>query len=140
MKLNQNTIILVILPIIFLSLNFLYQKFAPEPSSTLPQSTSEEIQAESAAETCLKDEDCALSGNLPSEMGLCVNKDWFKEWNKDPESKKYIRDCAVGPMCGGIQFIANGMKRPKNGCQCINNSCQIADLTNYPGCRMASCK
>lgn len=88
---------------------------------------------------CNRDEDCVLSENHPKFAGICVNKNWQDEWNKNPDSEKYLRDCMVGPVCTGPEFVAGGMRMPKNNCQCVNSRCQTADLTNYPGCQMVGC-
>ena len=124
---------------------FVYQKNwrsddiqMPTQTQTNPE-TNQSQQIKLNKESCNKDEDCALASNLPNKTGACVNKNWLEEWNKNPESEKYARDCMVGPICSGPKFVAGGMRMPKNNCQCVNNRCQIADLTNYLGCQMVGC-
>jgi len=87
---------------------------------------------------CNKDDDCVLSENHPSSTGVCVNQAWQDEWNKNPISKNFITNCIIGPVCSGREFVAGGMKMPKS-CQCVNNRCATADLSNYPGCQMVGC-
>ena len=89
--------------------------------------------------SCVTDSDCVLSGNHPRSAAVCVNKNWQEEWDNNPYSENYLRDCIIGTACSGSEFVAGGMKRPENNCQCVNNHCQPADLTNYPGCQWLGC-
>jgi len=61
---------------------------------------------------CQTDSDCILSGSDPEGFGICVNKEWYEEWKKSPESKKYKWDCEY---------------TGKEKCGCINNRCQRID-------------
>jgi len=61
---------------------------------------------------CQTDSDCVLSGSDPEGFGICVNKEWYEEWEKNPESKNCKWDC-----------IYTG----KEKCGCINNRCQRID-------------
>jgi len=61
---------------------------------------------------CQTDSDCVLSGNDPEGFGICVNKEWYEEWEKNPESKKYKWECEY-----------TGKER----CACVNNKCQRID-------------
>lgn len=127
---------------------FVYLRNTPNSSKSQTQLTPVQVSSEKSQqqqtvtkeELCSKDEDCAIASNLPNRKGACVNKVWLDEWNKNPESEKYARDCIVGPVCSGRDFVLGGMRMPKNnGCQCINNRCQVSDLKDYPGCQMVGC-
>ena len=111
--------------------------------SVQPQINTEKSQQQQTVtneEECSKDEDCAIASNLPNRKGACVNKAWLDEWNRNPESEKYARDCIVGPVCSGLDFVLGGMRMPKNnGCLCVNKHCQVSDLKDYPGCQMVGC-
>ena len=61
---------------------------------------------------CQTDFDCVLSGSDPEGFGICVNKEWYEEWKKNPESKKYRWECEY---------------TGKEKCGCINNRCQRID-------------
>jgi len=61
---------------------------------------------------CQTDSDCVLSGSDPEGFGICVNKEWYEEWKKSPESKKYKWTCEY-----------TGKER----CACVNNKCQRID-------------
>lgn len=88
---------------------------------------------------CKTDNDCVLSLNHPSFKGVCVNKEWQNNWNKNPESQKYFTDCITGPICSGQEFVDNGLKMPDNPCECVNDSCKTIDLKKYPGCVWGEC-
>ncbi len=125
---------------IYLRNNSLVVINEPPAQFQINSEKSQQQQTVTNEESCSKDEDCALASNLPNRKGACINKAWLDEWNKNPESEKYARECIVGPVCSGPKFVMGGMRTPKNnGCQCVNNRCQVSDLKDYPGCQMVGC-
>jgi len=120
--------ILILIAVIYAVLVIFFLNYRPTP--TYPELDET---------TCIIDEDCTLSTNHPNyEREICVNKAWQDEWDKNPESENYAVDCIAGVLCTGPEFVATGFRMPEN-CRCLDNHCQPADLTNYPGCQWAEC-
>jgi len=120
--------ILVFIAVIYTILLIFFLNYKPTPTFLELDETK-----------CVANEDCTLSTNYPNyEKEICVNKDWQEEWDNNPESENYTRDCIAGVVCGGPESINPDFIMPKD-CRCLNNHCQPTDLTNYPGCQWVEC-
>jgi len=100
-KMNKKILIIILIGILAAGgfISFLVWKHYSKPNLPLKH-------------YCQTDSDCILSGNDPEGFGICVNKEWYEEWKKSPESKKYKWDCEY-----------TGKER----CACVNNKCQRVD-------------
>ena len=124
-------IIIILLIIIYLSSTYFISK---------SNNTKVPLFPEIEESSCINNDGCVLSTNHPDyPKGICVNKDWQEEWNRNPESVNYEVDCKAGPACTGPKFVAGGYRMPENDCRCVNNFCQAVDLSMYPGCWWSDC-
>jgi len=88
------------------------------PNSQDQGSLIEEGQIRNTKKYCDDNTDCVISSSDPDNFGTCVNEEWNKKWNLNPESKNYAYDC-----------LMTGEEK----CGCVNNNCQRVD-EGKPGC------